>query len=126
MFFAPVMTSNAVASPGSAGSDFGLERFMRDTLGAMKPGFHEFEEDDRSWTLRIDVPGVPRDQLHVQITGTQLEVESAKECRRQVKAAFALPADIDVERTEAHLQDGVLTLKLAKAESAVARRIEVQ
>lgn len=124
MFFAPALRSNAMTAPNSAGSDFGLERFMRD-LGTM-PRFHDVEEDDQSWTLRMDIPGVPRDQLRVQVTGNRLEVESAKECPRLVRAAYELPADIDVERTEAHLQDGVLTLKLAKAASAVARRIEIQ
>jgi HSP20 family molecular chaperone IbpA len=126
MFFAPALRSNAVMTPNRTGSDFGLERFMRDTFGGMLPAFHDVEEDDQSWTVQIDVPGVPREQLRVQISGTTLEVETDKECKRQLRAVYELPADIDAERTEARLQDGVLTLKLAKAASAVARRIEVQ
>ena len=126
MFFAPALRSNAVAAPSRNTSDFGLERFMRDAFGGMLPGFHDIEEDEKSWTLRIDVPGVPRDQLRVQIAGNRLEVETDKECARKVYAGYELPAEIDADKTEAHLQDGVLTLKLAKAESAVARRIEVR
>lgn len=127
MFFAPALRkSDSVPAPNRNTSDFGLERFMRDAFGTLMPAFYDVEEDDRSWTLHIDVPGVTRDQLPVQITGSTLEVQTAKECRRQLHAAYELPAEVDVDKTEARLQDGVLTLKLVKAESAVARRIEVQ
>ena len=68
----------------------------------------------------------PREQLRVQVTGNTLEVQTDRECRRQLRAVYELPEGIDPDRAEARLQDGVLTLKLAKAESAVARRIEIQ
>lgn len=126
MFFAPALTTNSVMTPNRGGSDFGLQRFMRDTIGNLMPAFHHVEEDDKSWTVHIDVPGVPREQLRVQISGNTLEVETDKECRRQLRAVYELPSEIDAEKTEARLQDGVLTLKLAKAASAVARRIEVR
>ena len=85
----------------------------------------QLEEDEKSWTVRIDVPGVPRDQLLVQISGNVAEIRSDNECPRKISAAYELPADIDADKTKAHLQDRVLTLNLAKAESAVTRRIEV-
>jgi HSP20 family protein len=126
MFFAPALRkNNAAAAPNRNSSDFGLERFMRDTFGIAMPAFHEIDEDEQSWTLQIDVPGVPRNQLRVQISGRTVEVDTEKDCARQLRAIYQLPAEVDAERTQAHLQDGVLTLKLAKAESAVARRIEV-
>ena len=126
MFFAPALRNNAVTAPNRSTSDYGLERFMRDALGALAPTFYDVQEDDTSWTLHIDVPGVPRDQLRVQVTGNVLEVETDKEARRQIRAAYELPSAVDLGKTEARLQDGVLTVKLAKAESAVARRIEVR
>ena len=125
MFFAPALRNDAVTAPRQTPSDFGLERFLRDAFGGLGPTFHAMEEDEQSWTLQVDVPGVPREQLRVQISGSAVEIETDKECRRQLRARYDLPAEIDPERTEAKLQDGVLTLKLAKAASAVARRIEV-
>lgn len=126
MFFAPALRSNSVTAPNRNTSDFGLERFMRDAFGGLMPSFYDVEEDDQSWTLHIDVPGVPREQLRVQISGNTLEVETDEACRRQLRALYELPADVDADKTQAHLENGVLTLKLAKAESATARRIEVQ
>lgn len=61
----------------------------------------------------------------MQVSGTTVEVLSDKECPRKIHAMYELPAEIAADKTEAHLQDGVLTLKLAKAESAIPRRIEV-
>lgn len=125
MFFAPALTDTTVTAPNRSTSDFGLQRFMRDALGGLAPAY-EMEEDEKSWTLRIDVPGVPRNQLLVQINGNMAEIRSDDECLRKIRALFELPAEIDADRTEAHLHDGVLTLKLAKPASVVARRIEIQ
>lgn len=126
MFFAPALRNDAMTAPRQTPSDYGLERFLRNAFGGLAPTFHDMEEDEQSWTLRVDVPGVPREQLRVQISGNTVEVETDKECRRQVRARYDLPAEIDVDGSEAKLQDGVLSLKLAKAASAVARRIEVR
>lgn len=124
MFFAPALTNTAVTAPNRTTSDFGLQRFMRDAFGGLAPAY-EMEEDEKSWTLRVDVPGVPRNQLLVQISGNMAEIRSDKECPRKLDAVYELPAEIDAEKTEARLQDGVLTLKFAKAQSAVTRCIEV-
>jgi HSP20 family protein len=125
MFFAPTTTNTAVTAPNRSTSELGLQRFMRDVFGGLTPVAYEIDEDEKSWTLRIDVPGVPRNQLLVQIDGKTVRIESDKDCPRKISALYEPPAQIDVDKTEAHLQDGVLTLKLAKAESAMARRIEV-
>lgn len=125
MFFAPALTNTAMTAPNRSTSDFGLERFMRNAFGNLAPTAWEMEEDEKSWTLRVDVPGVPRDQLLVQISGNTVEVRSGKDCPRKIQALYEMAAEIDPQRTEAHLQDGVLTLRLAKSESVIPRRIEV-
>jgi len=43
-----------------------------------------------------------------------LRIESKAEAKRQFKAAYELPQDIDVAASEAKLENGVLTLKLGK------------
>jgi len=39
---------------------------------------------------------------------------------------LALPVEVDADKIEATLKDGVLTLKLPKAEAARARKIKVR
>jgi len=125
MFYAPALMNTAVAAPNRSASDFGLERFMRDAFGGFAPAAYEMEEDEQSWTLRMDVPGVAKNHLVVQLSGNTVEVQTDKESPRKVRALYELPGPIDADKTEAHLQDGVLTLKLAKTESAIPRRIKV-
>ena len=49
------------------------------------------------------------------------------EAKRQYKAAYELPQEIDVEATAAKLENGVLTLTLAKKQPVSnARQIEVK
>jgi HSP20 family molecular chaperone IbpA len=97
-------------------------------------------EDDHAITLLADLPGVQRDQLHLRIDGETLLLEATArtagpgdmqlvygeaQCpayRRQ----FTLSRELDTERVEAQLRDGVLRLTIPKAEDARPRRIQVQ
>ncbi|MCA3237719.1 MAG: Hsp20/alpha crystallin family protein [Curvibacter sp.] len=70
--------------------------------------------EDKAYELTFDVPGVSREQLSIGIEGNVIRIETLPEARRQYKAAYELPQDIDVSKSEAKLENGVLTLKLAK------------
>jgi HSP20 family molecular chaperone IbpA len=97
-------------------------------------------ENEASITLLADLPGVPRDQLHVRVDGDNLILEATAvaggpenmelvygeaQCpayRRQ----FALSRELDTSRIEAQLRDGVLRLTIPKAEEARPRRVQIQ
>lgn len=121
MFFAPAIRRDASLSP--VGSDLGFERFMDHMLR----GFDGLglEEDDKSWNLSLDVPGVPKEHLEVSLSGNRVLVQTTGEAKRQYKLAYELPGEVDVEATEAHLADGVLTLRLGKAEAKSRRQITI-
>ena len=121
MLFAPALSNRAVAAPLQQPAQTGFDRFMR----SLVPAFYDVQEDDASWTLSIDVPGVTREQLHVDVIGNTVTIETAEDAARQMSAAYELPNDIDVDKSEARLENGVLILKLAKVESAQARRITI-
>jgi HSP20 family protein len=125
MFFAPMLRKSAVTAPEQGGADTGFERFMQDTFRSLMPGVHDMQEDDHSWTLTVDVPGVAKKQLRVNVVGNTVNIETDKEARRQVRATYQLPDEIDVDKSQARLEDGVLTLKLGKVPSATARQISI-
>jgi HSP20 family protein len=97
-------------------------------------------EDEASITLLADLPGVVRDQLQVRVDGDSLVLEATAttvgpenmelvygelQCptyRRQ----FTLSRELDTQRIDAQLRDGVLRLTIPKAEEARPRRIQVQ
>jgi HSP20 family protein len=110
MFFAPALHTARFA-PRSY--DRAFERFVNEAFaGARKSPL--VEQDDKSWTLSIDVPGLSREDLTIGIEGTVVRIDSKAEAKRQFKAAYELPLDIDVAASEAKLENGVLTLKLGK------------
>ncbi|MBK9439803.1 MAG: Hsp20 family protein [Comamonadaceae bacterium] len=71
-------------------------------------------QDEQSFTLTFDVPGISREQLVVGIEGNVVRLSSAEGAPRQYRFACELPQDIDASQSEAKLEHGVLTLKLAK------------
>ena len=110
MFFAPTLRTARFAPRAY---DRSFERFVNDAFaGARRSPL--VEQDDKSWTLSLDVPGFAREDLAISIEGAVLRIDSKAEAKRQFKAAYELPQDIDVATSEAKLENGVLTLKLGK------------
>jgi HSP20 family protein len=126
MFFAPVVRTRAV-SPSFRSFDRSFERFVNDAFfSTAKPGFN-VEQDDKAWTVTLDLPGVAREELSIDIEGAIVRIETTAEAKRQFKAAYELPQDIDTEASGAKLENGVLTLTLAKkVPVSNARKIEVK
>ena len=97
-------------------------------------------EDEAGITLLADLPGVPRDQLELKVEGDTLLVEGTvqpptpegleavyAEVRvPRFRRSFTLSRELDTQRIDANLKDGVLTLRIPKAEHAQPRRISVQ
>jgi HSP20 family molecular chaperone IbpA len=98
-------------------------------------------ENENAITLLADLPGVPRDRLHVRVDGENLLLEAEATTtsgpdnmqlvygEAQVplyRRQFTLSRELDTSRIEAQLRDGVLRLTIPKAEDAKPRRIQVQ
>ena len=119
MFFAttaPVNFRRYAHGPNAHAGQVGrsLERFLDDAIQSGRQKSASFEQDDTSFTLSFDVPGIAKDQLTIGIEGNIVRIASKEGAPRQYKAAYELPQDIDATTSEAKLDNGVLTLKLAK------------
>ncbi|HTH77101.1 MAG TPA: Hsp20/alpha crystallin family protein [Trinickia sp.] len=96
-------------------------------------------EDKYGVTVWADLPGVPKDKLDIKVHGDNLSIEAEavvptpagmsvthSEVRTSRYArAFSISPDLDTSKIDASLQDGVLTLRIARREAALPRRIEV-
>ena len=91
-----------------------LERFLDEAVQTGRQKSASFEQDETSFTLSFDVPGIAKDQLTIGIEGNVVRIASKEGAPRQYKAAYELPQDIDPAGSQAQLENGVLTLKLAK------------
>lgn len=110
MFFAPAIRT-ARFVPRSF--DRSVERFFNEAFAGAQRSVN-VEQDEKTWTLTLDVPGLARDDLTIGIEGAVVRIESKAEAKRQIKAAYELPQEIDAAASEAKLENGVLTLKLGK------------
>ena len=113
MFFAPVVRTRA-AAPTYRSFDRSFERFVNDAFFTNTPSNFQVEQDDKAWTVTLDLPGIPREDLSINIEGTVVRIDTKAEAKRQFKAAYELPQDIDADASGAKLEHGVLTLTLAK------------
>lgn len=119
MSYALVRRNRALA-PTFPSFDRSFERFFN-TLG------YDVKEDEKAWTLSFDLPGVAREELAITVEGAVVRLETKAEAKRQYKAAYELAEEIDAEATSAKLENGVLTLTLAKkVPVSNARSIEVK
>jgi len=97
-------------------------------------------EDATGITLYADLPGVPRDKLDLRVEGDQLNIEAelalpvpqgmtashAEVGRSHYRRAFTLSKELDPEKVSAELNQGVLRVRIPKAEHAQPRKISVQ
>jgi HSP20 family protein len=106
---------------------------------ALTPAVDVFE-DATGITLLADLPGVPKDALHLQVEAETLTIEGdvtlevpegmeathAEVSLPRYRRVFTLSRELDTEHVSAEFRNGVLTLRIPKAEHAQPKRIEVQ
>jgi len=98
-------------------------------------------EDKDNYYIRAELPGIKADEIDISVTGNDLSIsgerkihaenENANYHRRerdegQFSRIICLPAEIDPANVEAQTSDGILTVVLAKSESAKPRQIAVK
>jgi HSP20 family molecular chaperone IbpA len=96
-------------------------------------------EDATGITLYADLPGVPRDKLNLHVEADTLTIEGDVEFSTpegmeasyaevsvpRFRRVFTLSKELDTGKVSAELNQGVLTLRIPKAEHAQPRRIEI-
>jgi HSP20 family protein len=125
MFFAPALRTRTYAPARS--SDRTFERFLNESFFNPAYGSLKVEQTEQAWTLSLDVPGVAREHLTIDVDGAVVRIATVADAPRKFQAAYELPEAIDADATSAKLEHGVLTLSLGKKKPVVtARQIEVK
>ena len=97
-------------------------------------------EDSAGITLRADLPGVAKDNLRLQVEGDTLTIEGnvgiatpegmeasyAEVGVPRYRRVFTLSKELEPSKVSAELRNGVLHLRIPKAEHARPRRIEIK
>ena len=97
-------------------------------------------EDKDNYFVRAELPGIKAEELDIQVTANNLSIsgerkiaaeEEAKYHRREREAGsfsriIGLPGDINSEKVDAKMENGILTIVVAKAEAAKPKQITVK
>jgi HSP20 family protein len=101
----------------------------------------DVKENDKSFTVHAEIPGVKKDDIHVTIEGNQVaisaEVKNEKDIKNgdkiirseryygKISRAFSLAQDVDDETSTAKYTDGVLELTLPKKATALSKKLTI-
>jgi HSP20 family protein len=101
----------------------------------------DVEETDKEIFVRAEIPGVNADDLELSMSGDSLVISGEKKESEEKKEKgywyqerrfgsfrreVPLPSAVDADNVEAEYKDGVLHVKLHKAQEALPKRIPVK
>ncbi len=97
-------------------------------------------ENEVGITVLADMPGVSKDRLNVSVDNGALSIEGsaviampdgmealhADVRSTRYERGFSLSSELDVDKVDANLKDGVLTLRIPKRAEHTPRKIEIR
>ena len=114
-------------------------RSMRESFAGGVFPLINLTEDSDNYYARAELPGIESGDLDIQIDGKNLTIsgerkidldENVKFRRRERESGkfsrvITLPGEVDPDKVEAGLQNGLLNVKIPKAEAAKPKRISI-
>ena len=102
----------------------------------------DVKEDERAYQIHAELPGVKKEDIHVNIDGSVVSISAERKQEKEVRngervlrteryfgkvsRSFQLGQDIDEGEANAKFNDGVLELTLPKKAATQARRLTIQ
>ena len=121
------------------GDYLGSWRQLPTLLGDVFTPLADVEETDEAYVVEIELPGIKKDDLDIELAGRRLTVQGQRKekervgilrRRERVVGRFhyevTLPGEVDEGGVEANLDEGVLTVRVPKSPSERPRRIEIR
>lgn len=116
---------------------FGLPALATESVGWTPPV--DIEEQDDAYVIEAEVSGVKKDDVNIELISNELMVTGEikereregilrKRTRRigRFEYRVRLPEQVDADKVEANLKDGVLSVRVPKREQAERRTIQVK
>lgn len=100
----------------------------------------DVEESDEHYLLTLDLPGIPKDQIKLEVIDNQILISGERRHEQKGKTdgawyserrygrfhrSFSLPMGVDAAKVEADYRDGMLRVYVPKAESTKPRQIKI-
>jgi HSP20 family protein len=93
-------------------------------------------DEEDAFVLSALVPGLKAEDLNIQVLEDIVRIEGEFQANEEgyllrelpngsFRRVLRMPSEIDANKVEAKIADGVLTLRLPKAESALPKKIKI-
>jgi HSP20 family protein len=93
-------------------------------------------DEEDTFVLSALIPGLKADDLNIQVLEDVVRIEGEFQANEEdyllrelpsgsFRRVLRMPSEIDANKVEAKITDGVLTLRLPKAESARPKKIKI-
>ncbi len=121
-----------------------IEELAREAWGSWQPVVFphtEMYEEKDELVMKVELPGIKKEDLDITLDGDRLTIKAEKKQEEvaedatyhareryygQYSRSALLPFHVDGDKISATLENGVLEIRLPKAEQAKARQIEVK
>lgn len=116
------------------------EMFNRSMMPSYSSLSADVWEEDDNFFVKMALPGVSKDDVEIEIDADVIRIKGGKKVEKkddnkkkyyfrsldtQFEQAFNLPTVVDAEKAEAKFKDGVLEVKLPKADQYKPKKISV-
>ncbi len=103
--------------------------------------FADVRETEKEVIVTLDMPGVDRQEINIEVKGDILEITAEKKIEKEEEQidyirreraysrlykSLRLPAEVDESKADASLNNGVLEIKLPKLKASKKRTIQVK
>ena len=100
----------------------------------------DISETDDSYEVRAELPGIPKDDIHISVKDNVLSIKGEKRQENEDESKtykrierrygtfernFTLPPKVDTDNIKAKFNDGVLTLSIPKPEEVKPKEIPI-
>lgn len=109
-------------------------------IGIREPAIEVYEEKD-DVVIKAEVPGMKKEDLDINISGSLLTIKGEKKQEEEVKKkgyyysersygsflrTVDLPKEVQVDKARAAFKDGVLEVRLPKTEEAKRKEVKIK
>jgi len=101
----------------------------------------DFSENEKEYIVRLEAPGIPKEDLEVNVDGQTLTISGHRDFEKEEKTeeyfwrereagkfvrTIQLPAAIDRSKVTAVYQDGIMTIRFPKTEPSVKTLVPIK
>lgn len=110
-----------------------------DTVASWAPAADIFETEE-GYVFKLQIPGIAKEDINVEFNDNTLSIKGERKDDTEIKEdhfhrietargkffrRFVLPRNIDKKKIDAKMKDGILELKVPKAEEAKPKSISI-